>query len=345
METHTDLTGRPARAFRASRGKAISWQAFAEMTKPSRSVAEDSTMVEFANYQYCAEGVQPLMAGGNTYVRPAQALVARPIPAGAIRRTRQARPRPEPRPLSQYWSGGECRFARRYTDPTRRWKGWKPARPTEARQRPMLALLRPLSAKATARHCMASVSVPTALLAAPATRRVPLAEEHTSGRIAARHLSVADWFSRDIQSAGAKVDGVRKRNASGAMLPCGSRDPFALWPAEAAADRAIRLRWRFRTLGPLSRIVVRALQGAEMADLAPAWKFPQRHKAEAGRIRLRAALELCARMAEREVDRLPSWEVLDVVHSACNECAKLEATRRIRMPMPANDNNQRQAAA
>jgi hypothetical protein len=75
-----------------------------------------------------------------------------------------------------------------------------------------------------------------------------------------------------------------------------------------------------------------------MADLAPAWRFPQRNMAEAGRIRLRAGLELCARMAEREVDRLPAREVLEVVQAACAECAKLEATRRMRVLIPANDN-------
>jgi hypothetical protein len=75
-----------------------------------------------------------------------------------------------------------------------------------------------------------------------------------------------------------------------------------------------------------------------MAELAPAWPFPQRNKAEAGRIRLRAGLELCARMAEREVDRLPLWEVLQVTQAACAECMKLEATRRMRVLIPANDN-------
>jgi hypothetical protein len=75
-----------------------------------------------------------------------------------------------------------------------------------------------------------------------------------------------------------------------------------------------------------------------MADLAPAWKFSQRNRAEAGRIRLRAGLELCARMAEREVDRMPHWEVLEVVRAAAAECTKLEATRRMRVPIPANDN-------
>jgi hypothetical protein len=152
-------------------------------------------------------------------------------------------------------------------------------------------------------------------------------------------MSAADWFQRDIlASASARVDGVRRRSPSGEMVPCGSRNPLDLWPAEAAADRAIRLRWRFRTLGPLARIVWRALNGAEMADLAPAWRFPQRNMAEAGRIRLRAGLELCARMAEREVDRLPAREVLEVVQAACAECAKLEATRRMRVLIPANDN-------
>jgi hypothetical protein len=159
-------------------------------------------------------------------------------------------------------------------------------------------------------------------------------------------MSAVDWFQRDIlASTSARVDGVRMRSPSGEMAPCGSRNPLDLWPAEAVADRAIRLRWRFRTLGPLARIVWRALQGAEMADLAPAWPFPQRHKAEAGRIRLRAGLELCARMSERDVDRLPLWEVLQVTQAACTECMKLEATRRMRVPRPANDNFPQRIAA
>jgi len=203
----------------------------------------------------------------------------------------------------------------------------------------MAELLRPLSAKCESRFVFVSTPVNHDVTAPAASLRSPMAEEHSAGRISARHMMAADWFGRDIvASASAKVDGVRMRTSTGAMAPCGSRDPSALWPAEASADRAIRLRWRFRTLGPLARIIWRALNGAEMADLAPAWKFSQRNRAEAGRIRLRAGLELCGRMAEREVDRLPDWEVLDVVRAAAAECTKLEATRRMRVPISANDN-------
>jgi hypothetical protein len=177
-------------------------------------------------------------------------------------------------------------------------------------------------------------------------RRLPLAEEHAAGRIDARLMGGADWFEQAVEASSmAKIDGVRKRTSAGAMVAFGNRDPLALWPAEAAADQAIRIRWRFRTLGPLALVLVRALRGAEIADLAPAWPFSQRRRAEAGRVRLRAALELCARMAEREVDRLPQWEVLQVAQAAFAECSKLEATRRMRVPIPANDNIRNRIAA
>jgi hypothetical protein len=303
MEEILDLTGQPARFDGALRGKRVSWQAFRELTR--------------------------------TDERPDGC----PIPPGATLRTHKPRARSELRPPKEYWLGRECVFPQRMSDPTRRWKGW-PVIAAEIASKPLRALLKPLSASATARHYIASVAVPLADPGRPIARRNPLAEEHAAGRIDTRLISAADWFSQEIlASANAKVSGVRMRTSTGAMTAYGSRNPLDLWPAEASADRAIRLRWRFRTLGPLARIVWRALQGEEMADLAPAWRFPQRHIAEAGRIRLRAGLELCARMAEREVDRLPQWEVLEVAQAACAECMKLEATRRMRTLRPANDNN------
>lgn len=298
-----DLTGKPAGYSSAFLGKRISWQAFAEVTK--------------------------------TKERPEGC----PIPEGAVLRGRPPRPWREPRPPKSYWLGRECRFAKRYTDPTRENRGFPRKPQLVAIGKTMAELLRPLSAKIESRFVFRSESVRSDVTAAAATMRLPIAEEHSAGRISARHMQAADWFQEDVvASASAKVEGVRMRTPTGSMLPCGSRDPLALWPAEAAADQAIRLRWRFRMLGPLARIVWRALNGEEMAELAPAWPFSQRNKAEAGRIRLRAGLELCARMAEREVDRLPQWEVLEVVQAACTECAKLEATRRMRVPTPANDN-------
>lgn len=272
-------------------------------------------------------------------------LTDRPIPPSAVLRRKQPRPCPEPRPEPQYWLDRLCRFARRYTDPTRHWRGWKPKPPEQATV-PFLVLLAPLSATALARHHIASLAAPAAAVQAHVARRRPLAEEHVAGRVSARCVNAADWFQRDIEaSAGALVDGVRMRTSTGEMVPSGSRDPESLWPVEAAADRAIRLRSRFRTLGPLARLVWQALNGAEMADLAPAWPLPQRHRAEAGRIRLRAGLELCARMAERMVDHLPQWEILEVVQAACDQCTKLEATRRIRVLNPANDNIPQRIAA
>ncbi|MFC3322143.1 hypothetical protein [Mesorhizobium cantuariense] len=209
----------------------------------------------------------------------------------------------------------------------------------------MLELLRPLSALSKARFYMASESI-TAAVKAPVVHRTPLAEEHSSGRLSARHITAADWFSADIEAnASVTGEGVMRRNSSGSMAPSGSRDPLALWPAEAAADASLRIRLRFRTLGRLANVVVAALQGGEMRDLAPAWNFSQRNKADAGRIRLRAALEICARMAEREVDWLPRWEVTEIAQAACSQCSKLEATRRMRVLRPANDNYRMLAAA
>jgi hypothetical protein len=235
--------------------------------------------------------------------------------------------------------GRERRFPRRWSDPTRFWKGWSP-KTASAASIPMSELLRPLSATALARTAIASPAVPETVVKAPVARRNPLAEEHTAGRISARHVTALDWFTNMHRPDVSRWDGMRSVSGSdtGEKIDCVVRDPLALWPAEAMADQAIRLRWRFRTLGQLAHIVWRATNGAEMAELAPAWKFSRRNMAEAGRIRLRAGLELCALMAERDVDRLPAWEVLKVARDACAECAKLEATRRMRVLIPANDN-------
>jgi hypothetical protein len=264
----------------------------------------------------------------------------RPIPEGATLRPKAPRP-----PRIHYLPASDD-FPKSYMDSTKRWRGWS-VRPAKADGVPLAVLAQPLSAKAAARTVFVSEAIARPGVAARGVaRRLPLSEEHTAGRLSSRHIDGADWFEAAVTiAASATVEGVRMRTSSGEMVPCGSRDPEALWPAEAIADRSIRLRRRFLTLGPLARIVVRALQGAEMSDLAPSGNFPQRLIAEAGRIRLRAGLELCTRMAEREVDRLPAWEVLKVVREASAECHKLEATRRMRVLVAANDNTPRRAVA
>lgn len=290
------------------------------------------------------------IVGETTY--PVAAAIARPkgcpIPEGAVLRVRKPRPYREPLQLPIYWLGRPARFAKRYTDPARENRGF-PKRPStsviSAAGKPLRALLRPLSATTLARHHIASVAVPEGVLRAPIVRRNPFAEEIVAGRISARHVNAADWFTNMHREEAVRSEGMRSSSGGGEKVDCSVRDPLALWPSEAAADRAIRLRHRFRTLGPLAHIIWRALQGAEMAELAPAWPFPQRNRAEAGRIRLRAGLELCALMAERETDRLPQWEVLQVTQAACAECQKLEATRRMRVLIPANDNTPRRIAA
>lgn len=266
-------------------------------------------------------------------------LTGRPIPEGARLRPAQPPRRVQPRQEPVYWLGRECEFPKRYTDPTRDNRG-NPRRPAaQAASRPLWALLRPLSARDTARTAIAHVSAPVPPRRA-APRRSPMAEEHTQGRLSARHVNAADWFQRELHHEAA--GGHPLAHASGGIVVDSTRDPLALWPAEAAADTSIRVRRRFRSLGGLARIVVKALEGAEMRDLAPAWPIPQRHKAEAGRIRLRAALELCARMAERETDKLPLWETLEVAQAACAECATLEAKRKLRAD---NDNTPMRIAA
>jgi len=336
----TDTTGKPARHDGALRGRRVSWQEFPGLA-PTRAETSTATMVEFAPAQFCAEGVARPMAGGRRYERTEQggSDLAWTIPPGARLRPAQPLRRVEPRQEPVYWLGRLCRFPSRYSDPKRDNRG-NPRRPRAmAASKPLWELLRPLSAKDTARTAIAYVAAPLPPVR-PVPMRSPLAEEHTAGRLSARHVNAADWFQRELHA-----DDVPQTlaPASGGIVVDSTRDPLALFPIEAAADTAIRVRRRFRSLGGLARIVVRALEGAEMRDLAPAWPLPQRHRAEAGRIRLRAALELCARMAERETDKLPAWETLEVARAACAECATLEAKRALRVA--ANDNIPMRVAA
>lgn len=267
-------------------------------------------------------------------------LTGRPIPAGARLRAAQPPRRVQPRQEDLFWLGRKCRFPSRYTDPSRENRGNPRCPAVQAASKPLWELLRPLSAKATARTAIAHIAAPLPPVR-PAPMRSPLAEEHTAGRLSARHVNAADWFQRELHHEA--TGGHPLAPASGGIVVDSTRDPLALWPAEAAADTAIRVRHRFRSLGGLARVVVKALEGAEMRELAPAWPLPQRHRAEAGRIRLRAALELCARMAERETDKLPLWETLEVAQAACAECSKLEAKRKLRVA--ANDNTPMRIAA
>lgn len=333
----TDTTGKPARHDGALRGRRVSWQEFPGLA-PTRAAASTATMVEFAPAQFCAEGVARPMAGGRRYERTEQggSDLAWTIPPGARLRAAQPPRRVEPRQVDVFWLGRLARFPERYTDPTRDNRGNPRRSRAMAAGMPMSELLRPLSATDTARTAIAHIAAAVRPVRT-APMRLPMAEEHQQCRLSARHVNAADWFQSELEAqATAKAEGTRRRTPSGGMSAYGNRDPLALWPAEAAADTAIRVRHRFRSLGGLARIVVKALEGAEMRSLAPAWPIPQRNLAEAGRIRLRAGLELCARMAERETDRLPLWETLEVARAACTECATLEAKRKLRVA--ANDN-------
>lgn len=329
----TDTTGGKVAGFSAYRGRRVSWQEFPSLA-PTAAAASTATMVEFAPGQFCAAGVLPAMRGGRAYERAEQggSDLAWTIPPGARLRAAKPRAAPQPRQEPVYWLGRLCRFPSRYTDLARDNRG-NPRRPRAmVASKPMWALLRPLSAKDTARTAIAHIAAPVPP-ARPAPMRMPIAEEHTQGRLSARHVNAADWFQRELHHEA--EGGHPLAPASGGIVVDSTRDPLALFPIEAAADTSIRVRRRFRSLGGLARVVVKALEGAEMRDLAPAWPIPQRHRAEAGRIRLRAGLELCARMAERETDKLPLWETLEVARAACAECAALEAKRKLRA---ANDN-------
>lgn len=301
-----DLTGRPVIHSSKLPGRRISWQEFAKLTD-------------------------------------------RPIPAGAVMRPHMQPEKPEPLPKPEYWlDGRQRRFLMRWSDSRYRWRGWTIATPEPA-ETPMAELLRPLSAKATARHWCITARESVARVA----KRFPLTEECASERISPRHAAGAEWFFASLTDEAAELVGGASRSSpncddelgGGGMVPMWSRNPLALWPTEIAWEQHHRLRKRFRTLGMLTHILLRALAGAEMRDLAPAWSIPQRHLAEAGRIRLRAALEVCARMQDRKTDTIPHREVLQIVQAACAECERLVATRRMRALRPANDNTPIRKAA
>lgn len=341
-----DLTGRPATHSSKLPGRRISWREFAESAAPDRVASAPTIMVEFASGQFCAQGIRPLRRGGRIYERPALGGGSsdRPIPAGAVMRPHMQPEKPEPLPKPEYWlDGRQRRFPMRWSDSRYRWRGWTIATPEPA-ETPMAELLRPLSAKATARHWCITARGPVARVA----KRFPLTEECASGRFSRRHAAGAEWFFASLTDEPAELVGGARRSkpqsndesGGGGMVPMWSRNPLALWPTEIAWDQHHRIRKRFRTLGALAHILLRALAGAEMRDLAPAWSIPQRHLAEAGRIRLRPALEVCARMQDRKADTIPHREVLQIVQAACEECERLVATRRMRILRPDNDNTQ-----
>lgn len=271
----------------------------------------------------------------------------RPAPLGAVLRPKSARQPKDPVPVEEHWlDGRKRRFPMRWSDSKRRWRGWTIAVPEPA-ETPMAMLMRPLSAARTARHWRDGTVEPVVRVA----KRFPLMEEFATGRISTRHLTGAEWFFSSLTeepaelAGGARSSGSSDSDGGGSMVPMWSRNPLALWPAEIAWDQHQRIGKRLRTLGPLARILLRALEGAEMRELAPAWSFSQRNLPEAGRIRLRAALEVCARMAEREADQIPQWEVLEIAQTACAECERLVSSRRMRALHAANDNTPQRRAA
>lgn len=270
-----------------------------------------------------------------------------PIPAGAVLRPKSPRSPNDPVPVAEHWlDGRKRRYPMRWSDSKRRWRGWTIAA-LEPAETPMETLLRPLSAARTARHWR-DVTAESVVRTA---KRFPLMEEFTAGRISMRHLTGAEWFFSSLTDDPAELAGGARRSGSsgsdgdGSMTPMWSRNPLALWPGEIAWDQHQRISKRFRTLGPLAHVLLRVLDGAEMRELAPAWSFSQRNLPEAGRIRLRAALEVCARMAEREADQLPHWEVLEIAQTACAECERLVSSRRMRALHAANDNTPQRRAA
>jgi hypothetical protein len=221
----------------------------------------------------------------------------------------------------------------------------------------MAELLRPLSARDYARIHYCRVSIGDELDTVepandnhpPATSvrngRVPLMEERQAKRISDRHWQAIGWYLHIDMAEPWAREGVGQRNQSGVIVSFDSRNPEALWPAERAADYTLRLHKRTRSLGTLAKVVEAACVGAEMRDLAPKGiPIPQRHLAEAGRIRLAAGLEICALLAEAEqrIRPLPDYEVQAIIAKAAGSVWALASNRRMR---EANDNSRQAMAA
>jgi hypothetical protein len=256
-------------------------------------------------------------------------------------------PRRRVPPLITLGGAASDDFPRSYVDPNKRWKGW-PIRARKRDGKSMADLLRPLSATATARHYQTSEEQERALTEWPVPSiegRMPLQEEYCAGRISDRHFTAAGWFMR-VDRDGAAFDvGIGAAEYGGtSATPIWSRNPDTLWPLEAAADVALQAHKRARVLGELGRIVAHALAGAEMRDLAPAAiPVPKKRAAEAGRIRLAAGLEICARMAEAEIRLaiVARAEIAEIELMAAEACWALASSRRMR----ADNDNKRQAVA
>ncbi|KAB2955673.1 MAG: hypothetical protein F9K19_10510 [Rhizobiaceae bacterium] len=213
----------------------------------------------------------------------------------------------------------------------------------------MAELLRPLSAKSMARRRRVMAVDEAAITEwklPPDEGRMPLLEERQAGRIGDRAWAGLAWFAA---ATGRPTDALRQDNESLELSTGGRRsedtgitqsflcrDPLALWPAEAAADHALRIGRSVSRLGQLRHVIERAIAGAEMRELAPTGSFAKANIAAAGRLRLLAALEICALLAEEEHGGpLAAGAITTVLANLAESVSRIAATRRMRV---ANDN-------
>jgi hypothetical protein len=187
----------------------------------------------------------------------------------------------------------------------------------------------------------------------PDESRMPLLEERQCGRIGDRAWSGLAWFAT---ATGRPMDALRQDNESLELAEGGRRsedtgitqsflcrDPLSLWPAEAAADHALRTGRRVSRLGQLQHVIERAMSGAEMRELAPTGSFAKAKTPQAGRLRLLAALEICALLAEEEHGGpMVAGAIATVLADLAESVSRIGATRRMRA---ANDNNPLRLAA
>lgn len=239
----------------------------------------------------------------------------------------------------------------------------KPLRPTpqaandNKRQaqsdRTIAELCRPLSAKALARHWRPPEETEAELTEwamPPANGRMPILEEYASGRISLRHMEAARAFGR-VEGQEETASGGRRSADSEIVQSFLCRDPLALWPAEAAAEIALAVHKAGGLMVDHAPIIASALAGAEMRDLAPvSIPVPKAKRAAAGRLRLQAALEIQARIAERggELSQLEKRAIeMDFAEKVWALAAKPRGGKRegAGRPVAANDNNKPMALA
>ena len=178
----------------------------------------------------------------------------------------------------------------------------------------------------------------------PHPRLAPIWLEVKAGRVSHEYGERLLWHGRIATEKGHRGESMSRAAVGGGRVPFNSRDPEALYAQEHAADWAMRMRKCGDLLGPLVEIIRRAIDGASMAELAPAgFDIPDRRKPEAGRIRLKAAIAA--------LDAAGRWDVMAIVRQAADEINALVRKQRggarlgAGRPVAANDNTPRRIAA